>query len=124
MTTSTQPPKCNKKNMRLWVKELRSGKYLQTKGELRGKRLDGKIGYCCLGVAQCAFRKATNRHDVSQNGGHLALVVQNWLGLKEPNPVIAEGNEVWASWANDSLGWSFAEIADSIESFYQLKRSQ
>lgn len=35
--TKTPPPKCNKKNMRLWVKELRSGKYLQTKYELRGK---------------------------------------------------------------------------------------
>lgn len=33
-----------------WVKALRSGRYKQGTGKLR-KRKDGKLQYCCLGVA-------------------------------------------------------------------------
>lgn len=39
---------------RKWVAALRSGEYAQAKEALREpaeQRLDGKVGYCCLGVA-------------------------------------------------------------------------
>lgn len=40
-----------------WVKALRSGKYLQTKGNLfDADANDGQGGYCCLGVA-CEITK-------------------------------------------------------------------
>jgi len=33
-----------------WLQALRSGKYAQVKGTLKGVTEDGEEGYCCLGV--------------------------------------------------------------------------
>lgn len=41
-----QPPACDKPNMRLWVAEIRSGRWPQDVGYLRTNR-----GLCCLGIA-------------------------------------------------------------------------
>lgn len=39
-----------REDIQKWVEALESGDYKQTKGTLKRKRKDGKVGYCCLGV--------------------------------------------------------------------------
>ena len=41
----------NRQYVENWVAALRSGKYKQTTGTLRGVMEHNYIGYCCLGVA-------------------------------------------------------------------------
>jgi len=42
--------KSNQQMKTEWLEALRSGKYPQVQGTLKGLTEDGKEGYCCLGV--------------------------------------------------------------------------
>jgi hypothetical protein len=124
-----------------WVKELRSGNFIQTTGSLRGKKNER----CALGVLVDVFIKYHPRvagwaiGEVSQwdlvvhNGlggfekhelsGVLAKVVSEWAGLEEDvNPEVEVYDQVddvsnyyHISECNDDVGMSFDEIAEAIE---------
>lgn len=120
----------------LWVKALRSGKYKQGTGRLRGE----DKSYCCLGVAcdlyinnvGCKWQKMdygyqfeTTEPDESQ-GSILPVEVRDWLGLltsqgslsallpRHPSP----NSPLYGSLIelNDMAKFSFENIADVIES--------
>lgn len=53
-----------------WVEALRSGKYNQVKGTLKGRTESGEVGYCCLGV----FESINGREpslEIEDEGGNL-----------------------------------------------------
>lgn len=45
------PTPQQKKNLKKWIKALRSGKYVQGRGTLERTLADGSKQHCCLGVA-------------------------------------------------------------------------
>lgn len=109
----------NKKNLRMWVRALRSGQYPQGSAHLRR---NGK--YCCLGVAM----------DMALANGVKATGRENWGGLTMlPSPVdafygldkcditvvVQRGRSRYLSDLNDS-GFSFGDIADLIEAKFAL----
>lgn len=120
----------NKVNMRRWIDDLRTTGALQVQGQLT----DG-IGYCCLGRA-CElarqdgvvfmrgvdeFRYVSAINDRDNSAGMLPLAVAEWLGGIGTDPVIAvlnNGVDLSATEANDSLEWSFDQIADALEQRY------
>lgn len=105
-----------KKDIQVWVKALRSGKYKQTKGTLQNNQ-----GYCCLGVACDLFieNKETN------NGfliGGLPLFQSHcpyWLQGICSDFQIKAGHHLSA--LNDIQNFSFDEIADILEAVYILE---
>lgn len=46
-----------------WLDALESGQFLQTDGELRAEDSDGKMRYCCLGVANEVCQLGENWND-------------------------------------------------------------
>jgi hypothetical protein len=121
----------NKANMRAWVAALRSGEYAQ--GRERLAQWNGSSwSYCCLGVACDLAMKDGVQIQVERrnnslvfDGTALALPerVMDWLGLERSNPWIGvreDGTSIAATHANDSLRWTFEQIADGIESLYKL----
>lgn len=102
----------NQKNVKKWVKALRSGRYKQCQSTLS----DGK-GYCCLGVV-CVLAgmkrtpKSDGRYYFGVELSTLPLTAQRWLGIKVYDPLI--GGER-ATRLNDVFGLSFAKIANLIE---------
>lgn len=93
-----------------WVKALRSGKYAQTRGELRNAE-----GYCCLGVLTDLYCKEKNiRWKTATKSTTIALpkVVQEWANIRRSNPIIGKNT---ASQLNDGKMKSFEEIADLID---------
>jgi hypothetical protein len=132
----------NKANMRLVVAALRSGKYPQGMGRLKEITNDGTVlGYCCMGVmceVAIAHGVSLETHSYPLSGitravgfdgssAFLRANVLNWLGLEvsadgDGDPIVeTDGNEeISASYANDSGGWDFNQIADSMEAYYQL----
>jgi hypothetical protein len=112
-----------------------------------GSPLEKEWRYCCLGVA-CELAAAQDdtiqasiegQDDTIQasiegyrllikrfdgTGLFLPYSVQRWLGITgEDNPCVGnadDGRELTASYANDSLDWTFEQIADGIESLYKL----
>ncbi len=118
----------NIRNMRKWVKALRSGEYQQTTGALKNS-----VGFCCLGVA-CDISKvgrwdSYNCYTTDSDGdwGTLPVEVCSWLGIKSKNPSLRSGHgRKAASILNDDDGASFAQIADAIERTWpqiRLKRA-
>ncbi|GAB6901983.1 hypothetical protein [Kineosporia succinea] len=128
---------------RLWVAELRSGKWVQTKGKLGLANTNQR---CCLGVLQeCAqaagvfgpedvMVRVTSDGDLlgyredptkgrAWEEGVLSDKVQAWAALAEDNPTVFIPDEdepdvdsrTSLADLNDE-GRSFAEIADLIES--------
>lgn len=127
----------NRENIQKWVDALRSGDYKQGEGALVSGS-DSDKHYCCLGVA-CAI--AANEGIVSYDGSggynrhgeyedysdhsdtELPEVVKVWLGVNAVDPLIATSGEgveerIHAINANDSLGWSFEQIASAVERTY------
>lgn len=124
-----------------WVAELRSGDYIQGRGNLKTKRTfydDVTIEHCCLGVL-CDIAV---KHDVipeptvslysyyygsNQDTAILPVEVVNWAGMDEEGPsgglekvvppksidTIQDDIDCLTQ-ANDN-GYTFAEIADIIE---------
>lgn len=104
----------NVKNMKTWVKALRSGKYKQGKGQLRFDNT-----FCCLGVA-CDISKLDKWNKKwFYSEEHLALPhsVRDWLGLRSKDPTV--GSKCLSAYNDD--GKTFQEIADIIEREYDLK---
>jgi hypothetical protein len=101
-----------------WLAALRSGEFNQTIG-----RLKDKTGYCCLGVA-CETSNlgqfdAHNRYvtDESVSVSQLGQQVAKHLRMKTllGSFYTSEGRHRDLSYLNDTLGYSFAQIADHIE---------
>ena len=76
-----------KENRKKWVEALRSGKYKQTEGTLKGKDEEGRDRFCCLGVA-CDISGLSTWESTKVNGrvydgnyGVLPDSVQQWLGM-------------------------------------------
>lgn len=135
-------------NIRAWVDALRSKKFDQTNGYLKVFFPDNKVRYCCLGVscelalangvemsygvqAVSASDKLTGtKHGFFGGTRHvLPDQVARWMGLPSGNPIIMKvreqdlGDRVWchtvsAVTANDSLHWTFDQIADCLEYTY------
>lgn len=100
-------------NINLWVQKLRSGEYMQTKGTLKRKLSDGKVGYCCLGVYLETVEgiKVKTETQNSLSGG-----ANKWYEVckrKIPSKIKGDGITM-----NDR-GKSFDEIADMIENYYK-----
>lgn len=125
----------NKANMRKWVAALRSGQFDQGTVKLRSAN-----EYCCLGVAcEVAIANGVNLkvklydEHATYDGetAYLPRQVSDWLGLSQENPLANDwlgisqedpliAPSLTAVQANDTLGWSFDQIADAIEEFYKL----
>lgn len=118
-----------------WVKALRSGKYKQTRGKLRGQR-----GYCCLGVlcdiydnkqwekADEPFHDESTAFVFGDAGEETTLPneVQKWAGIKTDDgrhekigtrhDFDSRGSLVTL---NDKQKWGFKKIAKFIEKNYR-----
>lgn len=120
-------------NREKWVEALRSGEYEQGKGALR-VYTDGEDAFCCLGVAcDLAVRSGEGNwsggyfYSVSGDPGNFQVLpksIQDWLGLTNDSAILGtpleygtEGGHAWLlTELNDHVGYSFAQIADLIES--------
>lgn len=118
----------------IWTKALRSAAYEQTGHTLtRIDKETGKLSHCCLGVLCEEAIKAGVVIEVSDmaNGiryydsesSVLPDTVVEWAGLGEfeTNPTLGKddnGNWLSAAEANDSLGKTFAQIADMIDATF------
>lgn len=100
--------------LKLWVAALRSGKYQQTEGELRGNG-----GFCCLGVVCDLARKdggpAWDGESYMDEYGYLPEPIAQFLRLSRPlQAVLSDKND---------RGATFQEIADCIERAYIKRRA-
>ena len=102
---------------KIWVEALRSGKYEQTRGQLKMDE-----SYCCLGVL-CEISKLgrfsnNERYLIQSRSAQeikndvLPVSVMKWAGIKDSSGLL----NMYESLAeyNDS-GKTFLEIADIIE---------
>lgn len=117
MTKLTEPQK-------LWLADLRSGKYEQAT-----EALQKGDGFCCLGLACMTAKEHGDLSIKKDASGMLDGVelseytdVMEWLGLHDEQGsltsfILMDGNNEASSLIhmNDDLGMSFTEIADAIE---------
>ncbi len=128
-----------KSPLALWLEALRSGEFTQTKSVMHSR----EGGYCCLGVGCEVFKRTTGigewvpedwraslgfKDDPETTGSvsYLTPTVKQWLGMDSSDPgffgeVVAEkdyGEVMTASSLNDA-GFTFSQIADLIEHFYE-----
>lgn len=122
-----------------WVAALLSERYQQGSGALIDTvHIDGeaKTTHCCLGVLcdlavkagaegvrlveadadygpVSVFQWRSPGWEWMSTDGTLPLPVREWAGLDSDDPYL-DGEETTAVDANDSLGWTFADIAKSI----------
>lgn len=68
----------NQELKRKWVKALLSGKYAQTRGELKDRR-----GYCCLGVLRDVADKNDTRTNEEDYGSLLSKTQLREFGLTQ-----------------------------------------
>lgn len=110
-------------NRKKWIEALRSSTYQQGFGHLKQKNNDCQNLYCCLGVA-------AENYGVIWNEAHLDFPIRYGLYLNETNRFstytlptyllenlgldIDEQRNLIA--ANDSYKFTFAQIADLLES--------
>ena len=136
----------NQINGKAWVDALRSGKYVQGKFALRQTTGPDCINtYCCLGVvtelavaagvlpagilSEVVQEGLTFQYQFDKTGkytnGSLPESVREWLEIKNPGlplQLSGRGSED-ASYVNDKLKYTFAQIADLIESQYLTPQS-
>lgn len=109
-----------------WVKALRSGKYEQGTGRLRGDE-----GFCCLGVlCDLAVKAGVIEEPTMQYGiafygtdedhddENLPAIVMKWAGMKTDSGE-RKGTRVALTHLNDESMYSFDKIANVIEKEYQ-----
>lgn len=110
----------------LWLKALRSGKYVQGRGTLQ----TSYNSFCCLGVL-CDIavknkvipdpkaQRFEYAYGAAMEEGVLPEEVRLWAGLSDNNPSILAGddrpNQYDLSELNDDREYTFSEIADLIE---------
>lgn len=101
-----------------WIAALRSGKYKQGKAKLCTIDADGNKCYCCLGVANDVLELG-----ILQTSAYLYNAYKE-LGLKDYDGEFININMLHPSRAgfvsslaelNDSLNYTFEQIADYIE---------
>lgn len=107
-------------NAKKWVAALRSGRYKQDGGELQGRD-----GYCCLGVACAVYEEVHGDVLFKGSGGYYTggfldgsyARVREWLGLTSKQGCFedADGFHNTLVNVNDSSGANFNDIADVIE---------
>lgn len=116
--------------VREWIKDLRSGKYKQGKGQLAELKDDKPVKFCCLGLAcltaqrlkipnseftkfKSVFGKSRlgQSYDNSTPGEWFANIMGGWT-----NPMLDSHNS--CVHANDDLNWSFDKIAGALEKLY------
>ena len=128
--------KMNPEVKQKWIDALRSGKYEQGSGKLRGAN-----GYCCLGVlcdlyaqehdTQWEFRGYGEHGDETNpqpmdywyfedRSEYLPESVMDWAGLKTPNPNVRIDVEVNVDEDNWYYQDEFANVNDSGYSFNQI----
>jgi hypothetical protein len=96
-----------------WVKALRSGKYKQAKNVLFNA---DRNAFCCLGVA-CDISGVSREEWHGSNYTVLPQEVQEKLNLRSKcGRFLDAGIYTSLVMLNDSLGYSFDQIADIIES--------
>lgn len=130
--------KMNPAIKQLWIDALRSGKYVQTDGQLRrkhGEANDTFCTYCALGVLcdiaadhgigewddesfDCSRVNLTGCYDRSDQ--MLPYSVQKWAGITHANPSVHITNTSTPYWEtivhlNDGQNYSFEEIAEILE---------
>ena len=119
-----------------WVAALRSGKYRQGKRRLRVAGDTRKQdSFCCLGVLCDVYRTETGKgrwylgaFEPAREAGSAMVApdtVIDWAGLASCNPdvSVAYGNgtkAVAVAELNDLYGKTFAEIADLIETNWEV----
>jgi len=124
----------NKENIRKWVDALRSGRFTQGIGCLkRFNENKHKYTHCCLGVAcEVAEESGVSLSIVDQSyfvfddeTALLPFKVIKWLGVECGDPLIKakpgdklSDGETSCIDANDTLKYTFDEIADGIEKKY------
>lgn len=122
----------NRRNIKKWVKALRSGMYLQGHQRLAYLDYEGVPRYCCLGVAcEVAIENGLRlkvaadvygEHTKTYNGsvGLLPTETMEWLGLPRFDPKLdfGDGLVISASKANDDRRFDFDTIANAIERTY------
>lgn len=108
-------------NAKKWVEALRSGEFEQGRGCLcKNKR------YCCLAVGiVIAQRNGVHVREATSMTGKVAFdddayyvpeAVRKWLGLASFSGSYGENRSRGLDSDNDSMGFSFSQIADIIES--------
>lgn len=115
-----------------WIKALRSGRYCQAQGMLKGESLDNenKVGYCCLGVANKACR-LNEKSETALNSTYRKLGLRGHSGklagsvyydLPDGRGQVGFSNLAAAndSKAFNGRGLSFEDIADLIETYPTL----
>lgn len=135
--SSLKLSKKHKDQLRKWVAALRSGNYKQGKGRLRTSGENGKQDeFCCLGV-WCDLRSKP-KWELVEGIYYVGKLMQEAQivpsDLFGGNPIfedtmngdvliagLVDGDQVFATVANDEKEWSFKKIATSIERYYQLK---
>jgi hypothetical protein len=129
----------NKDRLKLWVQALRSGRFQQARDTLvvfdhsaGAQNRDKRIGHCCLGVAiEVALENGyVHEHedtgDIWEDGdGVMPKQIGEWFGIPM-SPLIGTGvnGYINAVEANDSFGWDFNQIANSVEEYFQLNKGQ
>ena len=108
-----------------WQKDLRSGKYKQSKGCLS----DSKNNYCCLGVA-CETGHRLGIQEASLDTGEQDpddAMPGNWfhdlMGSFDPEVRLEDEDEdiEHLTTLNDEINWSFDMIADGLD---QLRETE
>lgn len=121
----------NLDRLKLGMDALRSGKYPQGVGYLE----DAEGRNCCLGVLTRVA--VANGLEISvderrspgacvrfeDETAYLPFQVADWYGFDnadgiDPTVIDSEGNQATATYLNDSVKASFAEIADAFERRY------
>lgn len=114
-------------NAQKLVEALRSEKFKQGRGRLCRVAPEGASYYCCLGVACEIYQREVGGLQVELSDGSLRQafydgrgdtppdVVVGWLGLSDCFGSMGTA-ELSLVCANDSLGLTFSQIADLIES--------
>jgi hypothetical protein len=100
------------KNLRKWVKALRSGKYRQTTGTLVETHNGRKNAYCCLGVA-CKILDVPKVDYVGHGTLEDLPNVQNMLGIDSGGTLPSDAT-VDLTVLNDAEGYNFKQIANVI----------
>lgn len=117
------------KNIKAWIRALKSGKYKQTQNKLKREN-----SYCCLGVACDLYLKSKDNKDKMtwKDINHftsLPIPVRNWLRLKKGNPVVKiiskkvlnkiKERKIDLITMNDTLKCNFKIIAKHLENQYK-----
>lgn len=117
----------NAERVQMLVDALRSGEYLQIRGDLRAQLDTGEVGHCCLGVACVVYELATEERVIWSIYSSLPSKVRDWYDFAATDPVLSDDDctcgtsscrPTTATVANDKLEWDFVTIAAAFETRY------